>query len=242
MKKQNEKRHAVDLRLEGYSLSYISGKMGVSRATLSHWLRDIAYSPNEFTTANVKKARIASAVSKNRNRRDAITRIKRVAATELGTTTNRDWLLLGLGLFAKTGRASPSHRTNTSGSFGGGANERIELSTGDAKMGRLFILWLTKGLNIPEKHIFGQLVLSSGTDPKFSKQFWSESLKIPIGHISTTLLQDRSLSTNARITGNPRFSGAPFGSIKIYLKAEGRTDLGVQLFRKVQGMLDSLVT
>jgi hypothetical protein len=224
MKNQPKKRQATDLRLEGYSLGYISGKLGVSRTTLSHWLRDITYSPNEFTRAHVKKARVASAMTKNHNRRDSITQLKRVAATELGTTTNRDWLLFGLGFFAKTGRS------NTSSSFGGAANERIELSTGDAKMGRLFILWLTRGLNIPAGHIFVQLFLSQGTDPKLPKQFWSESLKIPIGHIKTSSVKSRT-----------RTSSNSFGSIKVYIKAQGRTDLGVQLFRKVQGMLDSLV-
>ena len=43
------KEKAIKLRKEGYSYSYIKDKLGISKGTLSYWLRDIKYVPNEYT-------------------------------------------------------------------------------------------------------------------------------------------------------------------------------------------------
>jgi hypothetical protein len=224
MSVSNKKQHAVDLRLEGYSLSYISEKIGVSRASLSHWLRDVSYSPNEFTQNTMNKARTHSATTRSRIRRESIGEFKKKAASDLGSISNRDLLMIGLGLFARSGRVGGG------GIRAGSAFEKIELFTSDAKLARLFVLWIQNGLTIPTEYIFVRITVTPSLRADMCSEFWAQALKIPKGQIKIGHIEHR-------ISGNPKFSSAPFGSVKVYLKNQGRTDLGVKLFRKIEAMV-----
>lgn len=245
----NKKQHAINLRLEGYSLSHISSKIGVSRASLSHWLRDIPYTPNQSTVEYMKKARLNSAVTKSRRRIQSVGELKKTMAEELGPISDRDLLMMGLGLFMKSGRVT-SGGAGRSG-LSGSAVERIELSTADAKLARLFVLWIERGLTVPKEYIFVRLTILPSLDAERCRDFWSQVLKIPKGQIK---IGSREVRTT-RLAGNPKFSSAPFGSVKLYLKnhpatvegadfviRNGKNSLGVLLFRKIQAMVDAIAS
>jgi transposase len=48
-----EKRQAVELRGKGMSYGLISEKLGISKSTLSNWLKDLPYTPNEQVLSRI---------------------------------------------------------------------------------------------------------------------------------------------------------------------------------------------
>lgn len=241
MGKGNQRVQASELRIKGYSLSYIADQLKVSRSTLSHWLRDIPYTPNEATIAVIKKARIASAVTKNRLRREGITVMKKgilqttIHKTQLnGEMSDRDIFMMGVGLFA--------------GKVMKNTYERIELNTSDAKLGALFITWLRRGLGITQGSIHARLHLYPSHDLGQCRAIWSKTLNIPaeqiaVGHVDRRIGEGRGAK-------NVKWGRAPFGSIKIYLKDKnagensenGKKEMGVTLFRKIEAIVDVIVS
>lgn len=209
--KNKYKPNAVELRQQGYSLSAISAKIHVSRATLSHWLRDIPYEPNEQTQISQKKARTRSALTRNRRRIEVIGLNKAAIHQTIGDITTRDLLMLGVGIYAGRGAS---------------AYERVELSTAEAKLGRLFVRWLVEGLQVPMSNVYVRLHLSRVQEASRCSSFWSQALHIPESQI-------KAIPTE-------RGSAGPFGYVKIYLKNEknGKKEFGVHLFRKVEAMID----
>ena len=59
------KQKAIQLRKEGYSHNYILKHVSVAKSTLSDWLHDIPFTPNQYTLDTIGKAHIASGVYKH---------------------------------------------------------------------------------------------------------------------------------------------------------------------------------
>ena len=91
------KYRAVNLRKEGYSYTHISKVTSVAKSTLSNWLADIPYLPNKTTLKTIGKARVASNLTKHKQKNDSILKAKKEARVEIGDLTNRDIFMLGLG-------------------------------------------------------------------------------------------------------------------------------------------------
>lgn len=220
----NKRLHATELRRQGHSLSYISGKIGVSRGTLSHWLRDIAYVPHASTTETIKKARAMSAVTKNKRRLETLAKTKESIAKEFAASkvTDRELFFMGIGLLAGRGNV---------------AAERIEFTTSDAKEAVIFTKWLKKGVNVPTDHIHARIILQSSHTGASALDFWSKTTGIATSQIKKTVIDRRE---EGRKAINPRFSSAPFGSIRIYTRNNGKNLYGVLLFRRIQAIIECI--
>ena len=216
----NKRLHATELRRQGHSLSYISEKVGVSRGTLSHWLRDIAYIPHTLTAETIKKARAKSAITKNKRRLETMAVTKVFVFKELAAMTDRELFFVGIGLLAGRGNV---------------ASERVEFTTSDAKEAAIFTKWLKRGVGVPANHIYARVILGPSHTGATALDFWSKAIAIPNSHIKKTVV---NRSEQGRGTVNPRFSGAPFGSIRIHTKNNGKNAYGVLLFRRIQAIIE----
>lgn len=216
----NKKLHATELRRSGHSLTYISEKIGVSRGTLSHWLRDIAYVPHTSTLETMKRARAKSAVTKNRKRLESIGKLKDVVTKEFGDITDRELFFVGIGLLAGRGNM---------------AGERIEFTTSDAKEAAIFTRWLKRGVKVPTDHIYGRIILHPSHRESTALDFWTKTTGILPANIKKTVIDRRE---EGRTALNPRFSSAPFGSIRIHIRNNGKNAYGVLLFRRIQAIIE----
>jgi transposase len=68
MAKRELKFKAVELRGKGFSYTDIKEKIGVSKSTLSDWLKSIKYQPNKFVLDKFKRASAASSRARTRIR------------------------------------------------------------------------------------------------------------------------------------------------------------------------------
>ena len=73
---------AITLRQKGYSYPYISRETGLSKSTLSGWLTDVPYTPNQETIEAFGKARAAASERKAEIRQKELEVIRQKAENE----------------------------------------------------------------------------------------------------------------------------------------------------------------
>ena len=97
------KTKAIELRKKGYSYSIINERLGVSKSTLSNWLGNIEFFPNREVIEKIGRAKLKSALSKNKTKLDDIKKRKKEGVEEIGTLSKRDLFMLGIGLYLGEG-------------------------------------------------------------------------------------------------------------------------------------------
>ncbi len=106
--KTNLRKRAIRLRKNGWSYNIIRDRLGVSKSTLSLWLRDIPYVPNEAVRKRIRNGPAKAAEVFNRRQRKRTAIIKQEAAEEIGVLSKRDLFILGVGLYIGEGGKSKS--------------------------------------------------------------------------------------------------------------------------------------
>src|SRR3989344_4742427 len=97
------KQKAIQLRKEGYSHNYILKHVSVAKSTLSDWLHDIPFTPNQYTLDTIGKAHIASGVYKHQIKVKSLEKAELQARKDILNLSDRDIMMLGLGLYIGEG-------------------------------------------------------------------------------------------------------------------------------------------
>ena len=100
------KWRAVDLRRRGWSYNVIAVRLGVSKSTLSHWLREVPYQPNRAVVERIRLGPARAAVIKQQRRARQIELLRAEGRRHVGRLSARDLLFLGLGLYLGEGTKS----------------------------------------------------------------------------------------------------------------------------------------
>lgn len=167
----------------------------------------------------VSRVSVATWISWFRHNEGVKSLVKLGAVESLGALSDRDILMAGIGLYAGQGNK---------------VFEQVSLKTSDAKLARIFVLWLEKGLQIGKSHIAARLFLYPNHDEGRVKLFWSEVLKVPVVNFKKSYIDRRKGPTN------PRYTASPMGSAQIYVKANGKRAYGVVLSRKIGAFIDKV--
>lgn len=168
MVRVQERKNAVRMRLAGKSYTSIQKSLGVSKSTLSNWLRDITLTQKQ--ERQIKKSatekRTESYIKTVRERRAKI--IREYYEKEqrlLLPLTERDFLVAGLFLYLGEGaKSSWSH---------------IAISNSNPEVIRFSIRWLTKILGIPRKKIKVLVHLYKDMNIEKEISFWAGVTGIP---------------------------------------------------------------
>lgn len=220
MTKINAKIRAKELREKGHSYNYISKITGVSKSTLSLWLTDIPYIPNKETIDRIGRARAASGAAKNKIKRESITLAKAEAEKELGKISDRDFFMIGLGLYIGEGAKS------TQAVYFANSNPAVIL---------LMIKWLTKNLGLNQKNIRLCIHIYPDCDEKECLLFWSKLTNIPINQFRKTSIDRR---TDKKVF---KAGKLPYGTAHLIVNSLGDKRFGVFLSRKIGALCDKVL-
>jgi hypothetical protein len=154
-----EQARARDLRAAGRTVPDIAAELGVSRSSVSLWVRDIPLpaplrrrvghrGPNALQRR--KAAEIAAADEAGRSR--------------IGDLSERDLLVAGTALYAGEGDKRD-----------GG----VAFANADPAMIRLFLRWLRTFFDIDESRLRIRVYLHEGLDLEAATRFWSGVTGIP---------------------------------------------------------------
>lgn len=213
------KEKALQLRKQGYSYSYIAKATGLSKSTLSYHLATLPYTPNAHTKKNISNAKLASNKSKYEKKLTAIASAQKVAKKEIGTLSDRDLFLLGIGLYIGEGSKTQN---------------LVRLVNADPKVIRLFIAWLHL-LGLQEDNIALRIHLYPDSDIQSSEQYWLQETNLPKTSlqrpcIDTRLNKDRKRN---KVHAN--------GTAHVTVRANGQKRFGVALSRKIGAYMQEVL-
>jgi len=213
------KSKAIKLRKEGYSYGIISQKVGVSKSTLSYWLKSIKYRPNKHVLERIKKGRRRALKARRERREKEKARIERTAKESFGTLTKRELKIAGAALYWGDGRKQ---------------DEIVRLVNSDPKMIAFFIRWLRNTCGVPKKNIKIEIHLYPDNNLKKTIEFWIKTTGIPKSQFLKTHIdkrKDKKVKKKGRL---------PFGTAHIYVNSGEKAKYGYRFFRQIQGWIEAI--
>ena len=215
-----EKQRAVELRGEGMSYSLISEQLGVSKSTLSNWLKDLPYTPNEEVVFRTRRGQGTYGLLRRQMRIDEISMLKAQGISEVGKVSKRDLWMIGLGLWIGEGSKTM---------------EQIRLVNSDPRVIQLFIRWLREICELKDENITIAMHLYPDSDEISSMKYWMNITKLPMKQFRKTQI-DRRLDKKRLKIGK-----TPYGTLHISVASNGNPEKGVRLYRRMMGWISGVI-
>ncbi|MFZ2226731.1 MAG: hypothetical protein WA064_05420 [Candidatus Moraniibacteriota bacterium] len=212
------KQKAIKLRSKGYSYNLIAEKLKIGKGTLSTWLKEIEYIPNEIVRERIKNGPAKSGMLRHNLRVRETKEIKELARTELGKISKRDLWMLGLGLYLGEGTK---------------LYETIRIINSDPAIIKLAIRWFRDICELDVDNITIAIHLYPDNDVEESLNYWSREINIPLKQFRKTQIDkriDKSEKKKRKL---------PYGTAHISINSNGNPNFGVKLHRRIMGWLES---
>lgn len=189
MARFRDHQRALVLRKQGMSYSQIKKLLGVSKSTLSLWLKDYPLSKERIKELRANnEQRIERFRETMRRKKEA--RLEKTYKIQKGLILPLDKKESFIaGLFLYWGEGSKSKM------------DRLSISNTDPNIIKFFINWLNKSLNVNRTKIRILLHLYSDMDIRKETMFWSDQLKIPLSQFNRPYVK-KTLSTNVNHKGS----------------------------------------
>ena len=208
--KYSEKQLARKLRKKGYSIKDIAKRLGVSKSSVSVWVRDISLTPEQVnylaasphTLTAIEKRRVARLVNEERKRNLITLKAKK----EIISVTHKELWLMGIMLYWAEG---------------GKTQRTVRFSNGDPEMIKIMMRFFRNVCHVPEKKFRGYIHIHPHLDPKRAEAYWSTVSGIPLDKFFKTYQKPNASSQNKKDT-------LPYGVMDIYV-------LDTKLFLKIVG-------
>ena len=213
------KKQALKLRQEGYSYSYIETKTKLSKSTLSYYLKDVPYEPNEFTLKTIGKARAKSGASKAYTKLKSLAEAKNKALSDISSLSERDIFMLGIGLYI--GEGSKTHGI-------------IRVVNSDERVINLFIRWLSS-FAYPKSNLAIRLHLYPDSNIAEAESYWSRKTGLPLSQFQTACIDRRSQKDRKR-------SGTHlYGTAHVTVRSAGDKRFGVDFSRLIGAWMEKVL-
>lgn len=209
-----EKQKAIELRGKGMSYGLIGSELGISKSTLSNWLKDLPYTPNEQVLSRIRHGQGAYGLRRRQIRIEEISELKSQGIAEVGKMSKRDLWMIGLGLWIGEGSKTM---------------EQIRLVNSDPRVVSLFIRWLHEICELQDENITVAMHLYPDSDEIASMKYWINITKLPKKQFRKTQI-DRRLDKRILKKGK-----TPNGTLHITVVSRHNSEKGVRLYRKMMG-------
>lgn len=223
--KNDLKIEAIILRKQGLSYNDIKKKVKVSKSSLSLWLRNIPLSQSKKN--QLKKQKIEAAIKGHKawhEMRIAKTqKIIKEAKKDILLMKTSDELLLIIGTILYWAEGS-KEKENKPGSG-------IIFSNSDARMIKIFILWLTKSLDVELDRIQTDIHLHENNRHRIEdvKNYWSKKIGLPVNKFDKIYFKRHIIKTKRK-----NISSQYNGLIR------ARVRKSADLYRKIVGWIEGI--
>jgi hypothetical protein len=147
------------LRAQNRTLADIAQTLGVSKSSVSLWVRDVPFTPT-FRLRGPHRHPHPAHEAKLRQ----IEELNREGRQRIGALSEEALFVAGVALYAGEG-------SKTDG--------EVRFSNSDPAMVRLFCVWFRRFFYVDEKRLRGRLYLHEGLDLIATEAFWSALANIP---------------------------------------------------------------
>ncbi len=214
------KKKVIELRKLGYSYSYIKTKFALSKSTLSKWLSDIEFKPNEYTLDKIKEARLASTLHKIKIKFENIEKAKKQSEKDINYLTKRDIMMIGIGIYIGEG----SKTINLT-----------RIINSDPKVIKFTIKWFKTCFGIKNKNFAIRLHIYPDNKEEDCINFWSKETKIPRDQFYKCTIDKR---TDKKIRN---INKLPYGTAHMTIKSLGNKEFGVYLHRRIMAWINKVL-
>lgn len=214
-----ERRKAIKLRQQGKTFTCIKERLGVSKSTLSYWIKDVplTLAQQEKISKDAKAKRIEAYIRTVRERRKRIFEdYYRVAQKELLPISIRDFLMAGLFLYLGEGSKSDWNQ--------------VCISNSDPAIIKFSTVWLTKILGVKKSDIRVAVHLYRDMDIERELNFWQKTVGVPRKQFWEPYIK----KTSSQKIDHPTFG---HGTCKI---SYGNTKLKRGIIAKIKVLLDEI--
>ncbi len=215
MAHREKKSEALEMRRNGASYSMIKDRVGVSKSTLSLWLRDMPL-PEErirelrdFNETRIERTR----ETKRRKKEVRLASVRNMAKEKIGKLNQRELFLAGLFLY--WGEGGKTKETN------------IVLSNTDPSMMIFFIKWV-ETLGVSKDRLKIRINLYSDMNIEKELQYWSKTLHIPLSQFRKPYMKE---SKRSDITYTQKFT---HGTCNVIYENRDIAELVLQSLREIQ--------
>lgn len=195
---RNEHHHraAIDLRQQGFSYGEILRHIPVAKSTLSLWLRSVGLSKRTRHVLSEKKrlAGLRGGAARHNQRTALVQKVFDACKQDIQHITSRELLLMGVMLYWAEG-AKEKDAYPGSG---------IRFANSDARMIRLFLVWLMKSARISQKEIFFSLYIHSNQKDDIGRhrRYWSKETGFDVSHFERVYYKNHNPKTNRSNIGD----------------------------------------
>ena len=214
----SHKEKAIDLRKQGYSYSYIQEKLNLSKSTLSYWLRDIVYSPNQYTKDKIGKARSRASEVKSNLKRKSIDEAGVLARKDIVDFNKRDLFMLGLGLYMGDGSKTQN---------------MVRIVNSNPDIIRLAVKWFKDVCGLDESNFRLAIHLHFDNNKASSEKYWNKVTGIPISNFG-------KMQVDKRVSSHKKKNLLPHGTAHLSIVSNGKKEFGVFLFRRIEAWMDEI--
>ncbi|WP_406381976.1 hypothetical protein [Streptomyces sp. NBC_01618] len=181
---------ARELRLQGMTYDQIQVELGCSKSSISLWVRDLPKPERNRTREE------ASAIARRgweatlRRRETERRKTKQDATNEIGTMSERELFLLGVGLYWSEGSKSKPHRLA----------ERVTFINSDPRMIEVFLAWLQL-LGVSPQQLRFHVHIHETADATAAEQYWRDLTRAGSASFGKTSIKKHNPRTNRKNVG-----------------------------------------
>jgi hypothetical protein len=217
MHKQIIKDKALELRKEGNSYSFISSIIPVAKSTLSNWLKDVPFLPNELMKHN-RIENINNLIRvKRADKASSYINAYKYSSKEIGELNKRDIFMLGLGIYIGEGSKT---------------SNQIRIVNSDPRIISFTIKWFKCCFGLSDSNFRVRIHAYPDNDEKRTVDFWVNSLNVKREYFQPTHIDNRVDKKKNR-------EGVlPYGTAHLSIVSNGNKEFGVLLQRKIIASID----
>jgi predicted transcriptional regulator len=162
--KVEQQELARAMRARNMTLQDIATELGVSKSSVSRWVRDVAYTPSKRRTGPQRRPHPA-----HEAKLAQIAAMNAQGIERIGTLSETAFLAAGVALYAGEG-------SKTEGC--------VRFANSDPSMIRFFCAWFRRFFDVDEARLRGRVYLHQGLDLDAAQAHWSAVTGIPLGQFN----------------------------------------------------------
>ncbi|MEU3776504.1 hypothetical protein AB0F11_25555 [Streptomyces sp. NPDC032472] len=211
--KDDLRARARELRLQGMTYDEIQLELGCSKSSISLWVRDLPKPDRQRTKEEATAAARRGWERTLEMRDEERLQTKRDAAREIGSISDRELFLIGVGLYWSEGSKDKAYERR----------ERAIFVNSDPDMVRVYLAWL-RLLGVSGEHIRFNVAIHETADTAAAELFWADLVGADSGKFLTTALKRHNPKTSRKHTGEDYYGCL---AIRVLQSAE--------LYRRIEG-------
>jgi len=182
------RERARALRRAGRTYDEIVAELGVSKSSVSLWVRDLPKPPTP--PERLHRMREARWVPHRREQAIKRQQTKLAAANEIGRMTDRELFLVGVGLYWAEGAKSKPHKLR----------EEMIFVNSDPGMIQVYLAWLSL-LGVEKDRLQFRVMIHESADVEVAERFWAELVGVDLSSLDRTTLKRHNPKTSRKNVG-----------------------------------------